>query len=55
MRKRYSATFKAETALQALKELETIAQIAATARSASDPDQPVESSGAEGTPESLHG
>ena len=29
MRKRYSATFKAETALQALKELETIAQIAA--------------------------
>ena len=29
MRKRYSATFKSETALQALKELETIAQIAA--------------------------
>ena len=29
MRKRYSATFKAATALQALKELETVAQIAA--------------------------
>ena len=29
MRKRYSAAFKAETALQALKELETVAQIAA--------------------------